>query len=95
MRYFATETLTVEDAPVVLTNSVYAPVGNSRATTALITVKGADVNFAFQTNPPTLTNSHQAGRGSTFSIDGFDNIVAVNFIQLTNGTAQLYISYGN
>jgi len=95
MRIFAVETLTVEDSPITLTRSIFAPVGNSRATVATIVIKGADVNFAYQTNPPTSTNSFQVGKGNTLTINGFDNIVAVNFIQLTGDTAELYVNYGN
>lgn len=95
MRYFDSQLLTVEDVAVQLDRDKINNIGGSRATMVLIQVKNAPVNYTFFGSPPTVDASYEAVEGETFKIEGYDNIIAVNFIQLTDLTAELYISYGN
>lgn len=95
MRYFDVQLLVVEDVSVQLDRDKINNIGGSRATQVFIQVKDAAVNYTFIGNPPTVDNSYSAEIGETFKVEGYDNIIALNFIQLTGETAQLYISYGN
>jgi hypothetical protein len=94
MRFFSDEIIEVGEAPVGLTPEKIDNPGATRASKALIQVKGNGVYYSFLSTPD-LNKSLFCGAGGTIVIEDYDNLAQVKFANLTGGISKLYITYGN
>lgn len=84
---FAHETLTVTNASLPLTATVYAPAASTQTTgkaqRALITANDQPIRFRYDGGAPTVAIGHKLGIGESIVITGYVNIT--NFRAIKEG----------
>lgn len=97
MTFFADELVTIADGQTkTLTAATYDNNGGAKANRVVLTARTAPVAYRYGTTAPDTSTGayHLLAAGSSITIDGYNNIAALQF-ELASGvtTAQLFASY--
>lgn len=100
MRQIGSEVITIAagQTKTLTRSAIDNATGNARATVAVITnhdLGDSDVGFRISESAPVEADYtyHPVLAGQSISVDGYDNLIAAQFILLGTTTAKLFVEY--